>query len=253
MVEQTLVQAQEQSNLRPTPRPPVGVRMKHAKILVVEDETDIRDLIVLHLGREGHRVECCGNGMEALRRIEAEPFDLLVLDWMMPEKSGLEVLKELRKTTGHEKIAVLMVTAKGANSDLVMGLENGADDYLVKPFELSVLTARARALLRRLDRTESTLLSMGPLQIDEAAHEARIDGKAISLTPYEFKLLVTLAQNQGRVLTRDQLILEVQGGGVSVVERAIDTHVFGLRKKLGEAAELIETVRGVGYRIAQKS
>lgn len=227
--------------------------MKHAaRILVVEDETDIRELIVLHLSREGHRVEACGNGLEAMRQLESQEFDLIVLDWMLPDKSGLEILKDLRRTLGHEAVAVLMVTAKGANSDLVMGLENGADDYLVKPFELSVLMARARALLRRLDRKE-TALTMGPLVIDEAAHEARLDGKAVSLTPYEFKLLVTLAQNQGRVLTRDQLIREVQGGGVSVVERAIDTHVFGLRKKLGEAADLIETVRGVGYRIAQKA
>jgi len=223
-----------------------------ANVLVVEDETDIRDLIVMHLSREGHHVEACGNGLDAARRIAEEPFDLVVLDWMLPEKSGLEILKELRKTAAHEKIAVLMVTAKGANSDLVMGLENGADDYLVKPFELSVLMARARALLRRLERKETTRLTMGPLEIDEAAHEARLEGKPVQLTPYEFKLLVTLAQNQGRVLTRDHLIREVQGGGVSVVERAIDTHVFGLRKKLGAAADLIETVRGVGYRIAQK-
>lgn len=224
-----------------------------ARVLVVEDETDIRDLIVLHLSREGHSVDACGDGLEAVKKIQSEEYDLLVLDWMLPEKSGLEILKELRKTSGHEKVAVLMVTAKGANSDLVMGLENGADDYLVKPFELSVLMARARALLRRLDRKGSSALTLGPLEIDEAAHEARIEGKPLPLTPYEFKLLVTLAQNQGRVLTRDQLIRDVQGGGVSVVERAIDTHVFGLRKKLGEAADLIETVRGVGYRIAQKS
>lgn len=224
-----------------------------ARVLVVEDETDIRDLIVMHLSREGHHVEACGNGLEAMRRLAEEDFDLVVLDWMLPEKSGLEILKELRKTSAHEKMAVLMVTAKGANSDLVMGLENGADDYLVKPFELSVLMARARALLRRLDRKEtSPRLTLGPLEIDEAAHEARLEGKPVQLTPYEFKLLVTLAQNQGRVLTRDHLIREVQGGGVSVVERAIDTHVFGLRKKLGAAADLIETVRGVGYRIAQK-
>jgi DNA-binding response OmpR family regulator len=225
----------------------------HAKILVVEDETDIRDLIVLHLSREGHQVESCGNGLEASRILAEDSYDLLVLDWMLPEKSGLEILKDLRKTHSHEKMAVLMVTAKGASSDLVLGLENGADDYLTKPFELSVLTARARALLRRLDRKEkASRLTLGPLEIDEAAHEARLDGEAVQLTPYEFKLLVTLAQNQGRVLTRDHLIREVQGGGVSVVERAIDTHVFGLRKKLGAAADLIETVRGVGYRIAQK-
>lgn len=229
-----------------------GIALKYAKVLVVEDEADIRDLVALHLIREGHKVETCADGKEALRLLQTRSFDLVVLDWMLPEKSGLEIVRELRKTIGHEQLAVLMVTAKGANSDLVMGLENGADDYLVKPFELSVLMARARALLRRLDHKDANL-TLGPLEIDEAAHEARLRGKPISLTPYEFKLLVTLAQNQGRVLTRDQLIGEVQGGNVSVVERAIDTHVFGLRKKLGEAAELIETVRGVGYRIAQKA
>lgn len=226
--------------------------MKRAKVLVVEDEADIRDLIVLHLMREGHHVECCGNGSDATRQLMTGEYELLILDWMLPEKSGLEILKEMRKTLGHEQTAVLMVTAKGANSDVVLGLENGADDYLVKPFELSVLMARARALLRRVERKEAAL-TLGSLLIDEAAHEARLHGKAISLTPYEFKLLVTLAQNKGRVLTRDQLIRDVQGGGVSVVERAIDTHVFGLRKKLGECADLIETVRGVGYRIAQKA
>jgi len=226
--------------------------MRHARVLVVEDEPDIRDLIVLHLSREGYQVESIANGDEALQRIDQGKLDLLVLDWMLPSKSGLEILRELRKRFGNDKLAVLMVTAKGASSDIVMGLENGADDYLVKPFELSVLMARARALLRRSEKKE-TALTLGALEIDEVAHEARLEGKAISLTPYEFKLLVTLAQHKGRVLTRDQLILEVQGGGVSVVERAIDTHVFGLRKKLGVSADLIETVRGVGYRIAQKA
>lgn len=223
-----------------------------AQILVVEDETDIRDLIVLHLSREGHKVQACGTGSEALHQLTNGHFELVILDWMLPEKSGLDVLRDIRKSLGHDQLAVLMVTAKGANSDLVMGLENGADDYLVKPFELSVLMARARALLRRLDRKE-VALTLGALVIDEAAHEAKLDGKAVSLTPYEFKLLVTLAHNKGRVLTRDFIIREVQGGGVNVVERAIDTHVFGLRKKLGESADLIETVRGVGYRIAQKA
>lgn len=226
--------------------------MKHAKVLVVEDEADIRDLVALHLKREGYEVDVCGDGAEALSLLKSRSYHLLILDWMLPEKSGLEILRELRKTHPHQQMAVLMVTAKGTSSDLVMGLENGADDYLVKPFELSVLQARARALLRRLDRRDAAL-TLGPLEIDESAHEARLEGQAISLTPYEFKLLMTLAENQGRVLTRDQLIQEVQGGGVSVVERAIDTHVFGLRKKLGSAADLIETVRGVGYRIAQKA
>lgn len=223
--------------------------MKKNRVLVVEDENDIRELIVLHLSREGHEVESCGNGQEALNLLEKNEYDLLVLDWMLPEKSGLEITKAARRSSAHEKIGILMVTAKSANADLIMGLESGADDYLIKPFELSVLMARARALLRRTEK-KGGMLELGPLHIDENAHEAKLNGQVISLTPYEFKLLATLAQNKGRVLTRDKLIQEVQGDGVAVVERAIDTHVFGLRKKLGEHGDLIETVRGVGYRIS---
>jgi two-component system, OmpR family, phosphate regulon response regulator PhoB len=225
--------------------------MKKYSILVVEDEADIRELICLHLSREGHNVESCGNGTEALKKIETHPYDLLILDWMLPEKSGLEITKEVRKTRSHDSVGILMVTAKSANADLIMGLESGADDYLIKPFELSVLMARARALLRRTEK-KGGLLDLGALKIDENAHEATVNGEALSLTPYEFKLLATLAQHKGRVLTRDRLIEEVQGSGVAVVERAIDTHVFGLRKKLGECADLIETVRGVGYRISSR-
>jgi two-component system phosphate regulon response regulator PhoB len=224
--------------------------MKKNRILVVEDENDIRELIVLHLSREGHEVEACADGEEALRFLAEREYDLAVLDWMLPHRSGLEITKEIRRSKSHEHLRILMVTAKGANSDLIMGLESGADDYLVKPFELSVLMARARALLRRTEK-KGTQLQLGPLAIDEAAHEATVNGAPISLTPYEFKLLVILAQNKGRVLTRDKLIENVQGTGVAVVERAVDTHVFGLRKKLGENADLIETVRGVGYRIAK--
>ncbi len=226
--------------------------MKKYRILVIEDETDIRDLIALHLGREGHEVSSCSDGREGLQALKNESFDLVIVDWMLPEKSGLEVIREIRKNLSHEKLGILMVTAKGANSDLILGLESGADDYLIKPFELSVLMARARAILRRTEKKNS-LLELGPLKIDENSHEAHLHEKQISLTPYEFKLLATLVQNKGRVLTRDRLIEEVQGSGVAVVERAIDTHVFGLRKKLGECADLIETVRGVGYRVTSKA
>jgi two-component system, OmpR family, phosphate regulon response regulator PhoB len=226
--------------------------MKKNRVLVAEDENDIRELIVLHLNREGHEVDSCGNGQEALNLLQKNEYDLLVLDWMLPEKSGLEITKAARKSSNHAKAGILMVTAKGANADLILGLESGADDYLVKPFELSVLMARARALLRRTEKKGGPL-ELGALSLDENAHEARLSGNLISLTPYEFKLLVTLAHNKGRVLTRDKLIQEVQGDGVAVVERAIDTHVFGLRKKLGEHGDLIETVRGVGYRISART
>jgi two-component system, OmpR family, phosphate regulon response regulator PhoB len=227
--------------------------MNRYRILVVEDEADIRELIVLHLNREGHLVDQTSSGAEALEMVKSQEYDLLVLDWMLPERSGLEVVRELRKSKGHDALAVLMVTAKSANADLILGLESGADDYLVKPFELSVLTARARALLRRTEGSSQNQIEFGALQIDESAHLAKVQGKELALTPYEFRLLLTLAQNKGRVLTRDRLIQEVQGSGVAVVERAIDTHVFGLRKKLGECADLIETVRGVGYRIGARA
>ncbi len=227
--------------------------MSKARILVAEDDNDIRDLIVLHLSREGHSIEATGNGVEALKKLQDGQFQLAILDWMLPDLSGLEITREIRKSKDHNELGVVMVTAKGNNSDVVMGLEAGADDYLVKPFELSVLMARARAVLRRTEKTQEQKLTIAGLEIDEQSHEARCNGDLISLTPYEFKLILTLAQNKGRVLTREQLISEVQGEGVAVVERAIDTHVFGLRKKLGACSDVIETVRGVGYRITGKN
>lgn len=229
--------------------------MSKRKILVVEDETDIRELIELHLLREGHSVVSTGHGSEAITKLKSESFDLAILDWMLPEVSGVEIAKEIRKTASHQNLGILMVTAKSGDADIVAGLEAGADDYLVKPFELSVFMARVRALLRRqaLAEPKDAPVTIGSFRIDEAAHEAFCNESPIQLTPYEFKLLLTLAQHKGRVLTRERLIAEVQGEGVAVVERAIDTHVFGLRKKLGACADIIETVRGVGYRVSIKN
>lgn len=228
--------------------------MSANKVLVVEDENDIRDLIKIHLARNGYDVEEESDGAKALTKAKNGKYDLLLLDWMLPGMSGLEITKELRKTKGHDELSLLMVTAKSSESDIILGLESGADDYLVKPFELSILMARVKALLRRKEKRDpSNKISLGSLVISPDAHEARCGDAVLSLTPYEFKLLIALANHKGRVLTRDQLIQEVQGDGVAVVERAIDTHVFGLRKKMGECAEIIETVRGVGYRISAKN
>ncbi len=227
--------------------------MSKNRILIAEDENDIRELIEMHLGREGHSVVSVDNGKDALKKLKEEEFQLAVVDWMLPETSGIEVIKEIRKSSDHENLAILMVTAKSASNDIILGLESGADDYLVKPFELSVLSARARALLRRTEKKDASRLQAGDLIVDSNSHEATCQGELLQLTPYEFKLLFTLLQHKGRVLTRDKLIQEVQGGGVAVVERAIDTHVFGLRKKLGPCSELIETVRGVGYRVVAKA
>ncbi|MBL7716513.1 MAG: response regulator transcription factor [Bdellovibrionales bacterium] len=244
-------------------------------MLVVEDEQDIQELITLHLRREGYQVEAVADGEEALKRLrrplpgEALPYDVILLDWMLPGMSGLEITRALRASESGKIIPILMVTARMEAADIVLGLEAGADDYVTKPFEIPVLLARVRALIRRATITHAlsqgeTLgaglgtkageaglktIQLGDLVIDPNAYEVRCGKEPLSLTPSEFKLLLALAQNQGRVLTRDQLIDAVQGIGVTVVDRAIDTHIFGLRKKLSNCSDWIETVRGIGYRI----
>lgn len=238
-------------------------------ILIVEDEGDVRDLIAIHLKRAGHKVTAVSSVEEARgafavsRSDGATKFDLVVLDWMLPGASGVEFCRELRRQGNRGEVAVLMLTAKSEPQDIVEGLDAGADDYLPKPFESSVLIARVRALSRRLKLPEPAALSTGPvgtktvfetirlgeLSLYPETYEVKCGQDPILLTPSEFKLLMALAKSQGRVLTRDSLISQVQGDGVSVVGRTVDTHVFGLRKKLGSCADVIETVRGVGYRV----
>jgi two-component system phosphate regulon response regulator PhoB len=220
-------------------------------ILVVEDETDIRDLMVLHLNREAYQVEAVADGEAGIKKIQS-PFDLLVLDWMLPGVSGIELTKAARKMSN---VPILMVTARVEPADVVLGLEAGADDYITKPFEIPVFLARVRALLRRAATAQPSseasihIHKMGGIVADDKSYDVKCDGVPIQLTHSEFKLLVALIKNQGRVLTRTALIDLVQGSDVSVVDRTIDTHVFGLRKKLGPYGDLIETVRGVGYRV----
>lgn len=216
-------------------------------ILIVEDERDIRDLMALHLKREGFEVNSAENGEEGLKLLEVEKYKLVVLDWMLPGVSGLEICKRLQG-----QMPVLMVTARADSSDIVLGLEFGADDYITKPFEVPVFLARVRALLRRaqlLSIGYTKCVQIGALVVDNDAHKVTCSEKELQLTPSEFKLLSALAANQGRVLSREKLIDLIQGEGVAVVDRTVDTHVFGLRKKLGECADIIETIRGVGYRV----
>lgn len=234
------------------------------RVLVVEDETEIRDLIVLHLKRSGLEVDSVSSAEEAFKKIESTNYSLLALDWMLPGASGVDITKRIRASSDRNDLAILMVTARAEAADIVEGLDAGADDYLSKPFEPQVLVARVRALLRRNRRTpsdsnsaaksgtetsESEFLQVGGLTLDAGTYEVKCCGEALQLTPSEFKLLQTLAQNRGRVLTRESLIQHVQGEGVSVVGRTVDTHVFGLRKKMGDCADIIETVRGIGYRV----
>lgn len=228
--------------------------MKQPQILIVEDEKDISELMRLNLKDEGVNVVSVDNGEEALKLLKENVYQLLILDWMLPGVSGLELCKKIRHTPEHpcSRVPILMVTARAHTSDIIVGLEMGADDYLTKPFEIPVFLARVRALLRRgsfLEQPKTTKLKVGSLFIDVDAYKVTCCKKDVNLTPSEFKLLVGLTRNQGRVLTREKLIDLVQGEGVSVVDRAIDTHIYTLRRKLGRCADLVESVRGIGYRI----
>ncbi|HAR42722.1 MAG TPA: DNA-binding response regulator [Bdellovibrionales bacterium] len=214
---------------------------------MVEDEADIRELIHLHLKRDHFAVDTAATGEEALRLLEHSDYDLAILDWMLPGISGLEICKKLEG-----RIPVLIVTARAEAADIVLGLEMGADDYVTKPFEIPVLLARVRNILKRFNTqpdTSGTLLKVGELTLSEETHEARLSGNKLELTASEFRLLSALLKNTGRVLARQKLIELIQGEGINVTLRTIDTHVFGLRKKLGDAGSLIETIRGVGYRV----
>lgn len=227
--------------------------VKPAQILVVEDENEIRELISLLLLRQGHRVQQCGSAVEALEYVKREKFDLIVLDWMLPQMSGVEFLRAIRATGSQGP--VLMVTAKAEPEDICVGLDAGADDYVTKPFENDVLAARIKALLRRAqiqsagEPGKENILKVGGIYLDQSTYEVKIQNEAVHLTPSEFKILAQMMMNQGRVLTREALIEVVQGEGISVTGRTIDTHVFGLRKKMGAEADWVETIRGIGYRI----
>lgn len=236
--------------------------MNSERILVVEDETEIRELIVLHLERAGFVVSAAGSSEEAESLLESGSFKVIVLDWMLPGTHGPQFAKALRNNPSTKDLSVLMVTAKAAPDDIVAGLDSGADDYLSKPFEPSVLIARVKALLRRQTRAlsakpeakpadiiEQAEVKLGGLRMNPETYDVKCGDDPIALTPSEFKLLLALAHNKGRVLTRNSLIDQIQGEGVSVVGRTVDTHVFGLRKKLGACADVIETIRGIGYRV----
>lgn len=222
------------------------------QVLVVEDEQEIRELMALHLLRQGYRVTECASAEQALGELNRNKFQVCVLDWMLPGMTGLELVPKIKDQA--PDCPVLMVTALSEPQDIVMGLENGADDYVTKPFNPTIFIARVKALLRRVQQrasppsNESEFLMAG-LKINFKSYEICFNGEPLHLTPSEFKLLGAMVQNIGCVLTREQLIENIQGEGINVVGRTIDTHVFGLRKKLGEWGDRIETIRGVGYRV----
>lgn len=225
------------------------------KILVVEDEPDILELVAYHLEQSGFAVALAEDGEQALSAIERERVGLVVLDLMLPGISGLEVCRRLKQTPRTKDLPVLMLTARAEEVDRVVGLELGADDYLVKPFSPRELVLRIRAILRRIEgngEAEAAQIAAGPLVIDLVGCQVQLDRDPIELTATEFKLLTTLAQRRGRVQSREELLKVVWGYEYLGYRRTVDTHIRRLREKLGPAAELVETVRGMGYRFRRE-
>ena len=223
-----------------------------SRVLVVEDEPDIRDLLAFHLERGGYQVTRAATGPEALRQLRAAPPDLVILDLMLPEMDGLEVCRRLRAEPATAALPVIMLTAKGVEVDRVVGLELGADDYVVKPFSPKEVLARVRAVLRRArEPLSGAPLAVGGITLDGATHRATVAGRPLALTPKEFDLLRALLEARGRVLSREFLLDRVWGYARAgeIESRTVDVHVRRLRAKLGPEGERILTVKNVGYRL----
>jgi two-component system phosphate regulon response regulator PhoB len=231
--------------------------MAHEAVLVIEDEEDIAELVRYNLQKQGYRVSLAASGEEAMERIAAAPPDLIILDLMLPGIDGLEVCRRLKRNLATEGIPIVMLTAKGGETDVVTGLEMGADDYIPKPFSPRVLVARVRAVLRRKtggpegDREQSEVIRLHEVVIHPGRHEVLVGGAAVCLTATEFRVLQILAERPGWVFTRNQIASQVHGDEYVVTDRSVDVQIVGLRKKLGPAGRYIETVRGVGYRFRE--
>jgi two-component system phosphate regulon response regulator PhoB len=229
--------------------------MPKQRILVVDDEEDILELVRFHLAREGYQLTLAATGEEALKKAKLETFDLVVLDLMLPGLDGLEVAKALKADARTKGVPIVMLTAKGEDADVVSGLEIGADDYITKPFSPRVLTARVKAVLRRRSKPpldDTRVIAIHELEIDPGRRSVLAGGQPVDLTYTEFQLLTVLARRPGWVFTRAQIVDAVRGSGYPVTDRSVDVQVVGLRKKLGMHGNYIETVRGVGYRFKEK-
>jgi two-component system phosphate regulon response regulator PhoB len=224
--------------------------MNQSKILVVEDDHDIAQLLAITMKKAGYEVAVTENGYEALNSIRRHPPDLVILDLMIPGIDGFEVCKEMKRDPKTGAVPVLIVTARGEEIDRIIGLELGADDYVVKPFSPRELLLRVRAILRRAGQEyhPAAVFKQEGLEIDSEGHRVRLNGQEIVLTATEFKLLSELANSQGKVLNREQLLDRVWGYHFEGYARTVDTHIRRLRQKLLTCADWIETVRGVGYR-----
>ena len=229
--------------------------MAKEKVLVVDDEEDILELVRYNLNKDGYKITCALTGEEALKKARSENYDLIILDLMLPGIDGLEVTRKLKDEPKTRDVPVVMLTAKGEESDVVAGLELGADDYVTKPFSPRILTARVRAVLRRktshaLD--DSTVIRIHGFEIDSGKRNVIVDGRPVELTYTEFQVLWNLARRPGWVFTRTQIVDAVRGDDYPVTDRSVDVQIVGLRKKLGNYGKYIETVRGVGYRFREK-
>ena len=225
------------------------------RLLVVDDDADIRELLSAYLARYDMTVETAADGAGLFEKLDHAHFDLIILDIMLPGEDGISILRRLRSLPDTAALPVILLTAKNTEYDKVIGLDSGADDYIAKPFGMMELVARVRAVLRRtqdaVSSAEHVLLSDGPISLDERAHTVCVSGQPVQLTLKEYQLLTLLMKNQGAVLTRDVLLENIWGYGSESETRTVDVHIRTLRQKLGDAGALIETVRGVGYRLAQ--
>ncbi|MBC8201064.1 MAG: response regulator transcription factor [Planctomycetes bacterium] len=227
--------------------------MSKQQILIVEDEQEIAALIALQLERHGYTPIQAHDGKATFERLTELVPDLILLDLMLPDISGLDICKKLKEDDATKNIPIIIVSALSEESDVVIGLELGASDYVPKPFSTKILLARIRAVLRREAQPESTnnKMSIGEIIMDENRHEVLCKGVPLQLTPTEYGILFFLMSRPGFVRTRDQITQSLHGHSASLVGRTIDVHVNSLRRKLGECADMIETVRGVGYRIVK--
>jgi DNA-binding response OmpR family regulator len=228
------------------------VTMSRTKVVVIEDEVDILEVIEYNLSREGYRVRGIRDGKEGLQVVKQEMPQVVLLDLMLPGFDGIEVCRRLKEDPATRPIPIIMVTAKGEESDIVLGLGIGADDYVTKPFSPRELIARIKAVVRRrspaTDGDEGERIEREGVVVDAGRHQVWIDGKPVAFTATEFRILQLLASHPGRVFVRERILRQIAGEDIFIVDRNVDVHIRAVRKKLGPHRDLIETIRGVGYR-----
>lgn len=224
--------------------------MAKSKVLIVEDDEALAEVLQYNFELDGFEVSRASDGLAALRKANANVYDVVILDLMLPELDGVEVCRQLRANTNTRDVLIIMLTAKAEEIDELVGFTVGADDYVTKPFSMKVLMRRVRSLQRRqkISPDDRDIIESQGVMVDRTSHRVRAGDASLSLTKSEFALLDTLIRNQGRVYSRSELIDSALGGDAIVLERTIDVHIRAIRKKLGPYAEVIETVRGIGYR-----